>query len=73
MTDEIKDLVYELSVCVADVFHEYARLKAENKRLQKDIDERVERNRQIFQKQMKEVGETLKAFCDRADEENDND
>ena len=71
MTDEIKDLVYELAVCIIDVFHENARLKAENKRLQKDIDERVKIDRQILQNQMTAVGETLKAFCDRAEKEED--
>lgn len=73
MTNEIKDLVYELAVCIVDVFHENARLKAENKRLQKDIDERIEIDRQILQNQMNAVGETIKAFCDRADKELKND
>ena len=73
MADEIKDLLYELAMSVVDLFHENAHLKAENKRLQKDIDERIEIDRQILQNQMNAVGETLKAFCDKADKENDND
>lgn len=70
--DEIKDLLYELAVGIVDLFHENAKLKAENKRLQKDIDERIQLDRQIFQNQMNAVGETLKAFCDRADRESEN-
>ena len=67
--DEIKDLLYDLAMGIVDLFHENAHLKAENKRLQKDIDERVEIDRQILQTQMNAVGETLKALCDRADRE----
>ena len=72
MNEDIKDLLYELARSIVDLFHENAHLKAENKRLQKDIDERIEIDRQILQNQMKAVGETLKAFCDRAERENEN-
>lgn len=69
MNEEIKGLLYDLARGIVDVFHENAHLKAENKRLHKDIDERIEIDRQILQNQMNAVGETLKAFCDRADRE----
>lgn len=72
MNEEIKDLLYELAMSIVDLFHENAHLKAENKRLQKDIDERVEIDRQILQNQMNAFGETLKAFCDKADRESKN-
>ena len=72
MNEEIKDLLYELAMSIVDLFHENAHLKAENKRLQEDIDERVEIDRQILQNQMNAVGETLKAFCDKADRESNN-
>lgn len=72
MNEEIKDLLYELAMSIVDLFHENTHLKAENKRLQKDIDERVEIDRQILQNQTNAVGEILKAFCDKADKENNN-
>ena len=72
MNEEIKDLLYELAMGIVDLFHENAHLKAENKKLQKDIDERIEIDRQILQNQMNAVGETLKAFCDKADRESKN-
>lgn len=67
--DEIKDLLYDLAMGIVDLFHENAHLKAENKKLRQDLDERIEIDRQILQNQINAVGETLKAFCDRADKE----
>ena len=59
MNEEIKDLLYELAVGIVDLFHENAKLKAENKELKKYKAERVKEDQEYLQRSQENVTETL--------------
>lgn len=59
MNEEIKDLLYELAVGIIDLFHENAKLKAENKELKKYKTERVKEDQEYLKRSQENVTETL--------------
>ena len=59
MNEEIKDLLYELACGIVDLFHENAKLKAENKKLQAYKEERVKEDQEYLQRSQENVTETL--------------